>query len=72
MPDICTLVVASFVTTQACWVSNPCQEYGGRYFCTPPQATSCSQPLPHYDCKRDDGTTYQLEWSAGPATATVR
>lgn len=64
--DVCTLVIATVVTLQACWTDNVCHQSadGTKQFCTGVQQKACPQAMPWYECKREDGSTYTLPWTA--------
>jgi hypothetical protein len=66
MPDICTMIIATTMTTQACIAPVVCQDFNGRQFCTGGTAVGCKMPDPWWECRRDDGALYTLKWTEGP------
>lgn len=64
--DICTLVLATVVTTQACWSMPTCQEYNGKNFCVAGMQTACKSPDPWWECTKKNGEKYTLKYTDGP------
>lgn len=63
--DICTAIVVTTMTTQACWTENHCypSEDGTKQICSGVRPAACPIRNPGYSCKRADGTEY---WWEGP------
>lgn len=63
MVDICTLVVITTTTAQACYSENICHSSidGTKQICSGIHQISCPGFYgPVYDCKKPDGTVYTL------------
>lgn len=63
--DICTLVIVTSMTTQACYSKVTCVDDAehNRRICSGGFPNACPMPEPFYECKRVDGTTYMLKQS---------
>jgi hypothetical protein len=71
--DICTLVVPTMVTAMGCLpgptICRPVADLAAhtvREFCEQEPARDCNGTLPHYECVREDKTTYILRWNLQP------
>ena len=64
--DICTLIIATTITTQMCY-SPQCQPSadGTKQLCFDLHQCGGAVNWPAYDCKRPDGTTYIFEDKLG-------
>lgn len=60
--DTCSLIVATIVTTQACFTTPTCRtsEDGKRQLCSAIAPTACPLPPPHYECVKADGSRYAV------------
>jgi hypothetical protein len=59
--DVCTLIVATTMTLQACYSNNVCHPSadGTKQMCSGVHQISCGGVYwPTYECKRPDGTSY--------------
>jgi len=57
--DICTLIIATVMTTQACFSKPTCEPPAdGRQLCLPALPAPCPKPLDQYQCIRPDGSKY--------------
>ena len=66
-PDICTLIVATVTTTQACMLPAHCDDpRDGKVFCVPDTVAVCPAPQPYFDCVQPDGFHYTVPWTAHP------
>ena len=62
MPDVCTLVVATTMTLQACWSENKCEmtsDYRIKV-CSGRHQITCPKNEPYYECETFDGKKYTL------------
>lgn len=58
--DVCTLIVRTIITLQACVGPETCTEYpdANLKICIPAGPISCPMPEQQYVCRRPDGTEY--------------
>ena len=66
--DVCTLIVATTMTLQACWSKDVCRPSadGTKQMCSGVHSVPCADfRWPAYECKRSDGSTYVFEDKGG-------
>lgn len=58
--DVCTLIVAQFLTLQMCVDPVVCREENNRQYCSSRQPRYCAPPPSHYECVTREGGRYIL------------
>ena len=65
--DICTLIVVTTMTTQACFTPQRCETANGKEYCTASNNPApCANPPLYYDCVTPDGEHYEAPFLEHP------